>query len=125
MNSAVITKIEYKRTGEAGFTQLDIIPFSGKFSETQEDTNAGIIFSAAANFKMAKIEPDTDSLLNTLTGRQASFKITDANGTVHTVGDTIYRARFYFDKRADGNPGSFNGYECRITCTSPTACPAE
>lgn len=125
MNVGVILKIAYKLTGETSFTELDIVPFSGTFSEQSEIKDAGILFSASANFKIAGILPATDLLLNSLLGRQATFKVTDANDIVYYVGDTLYRARFLFEKRVSGTPGSFGGYQCSITRQAPTACPVE
>ncbi len=125
MNAGVILKVCYNLPGEINFTELDVIPFSGTFTEQSEIKEAGILFSAVANFKIAGILPETDILLKSLLGRRATFKITDANDTVFWVGDALYRARFLFEKRVDGTPGSFNGYQCSITRTAPTACPTE
>lgn len=124
MNSGVIIKIEFCINGEEEYQEMDFVPNSGNFTESMEETEAGNVFSFESGFKIAEINPDTDSILNGITGRRASFRITDANGRVYTVGDSMYRARFTFSRRMDGTPGSFNGYECRITRKSPTACPA-
>lgn len=123
MNAGVITKIEYQLNTGGGFFEIDMIPHSGNFSEQVEETNAGTLFNFASSFKIAEIKPETDTLLNSITGRLATFRITDANGRIHTAGDSQYRARFTFSRRIDGSPGSFNGYDCHITRKAPSAVP--
>lgn len=125
MNSAVIVKVEYKPNGENDFLTLDIIPHSGNIVEENKETIAGMVFSTKAGFKIAESKPVTDTLLNSLIGRRAIFKITDANGIIYTVGDSSYRARFQYTRRADGTPGSFNGYDCEVTREAPTGCVTE
>lgn len=125
MNSGVITKIEYQLNTGGVFTEIDMIPHSGNFTEPSEETDPGTIFNFASAFKIAEVKPETDTLLNGITGRRATFRITDANGRVHTVGDGQYRARFAFTRRVDGTPGSFNGYDCHITRKAPTAVPTD
>lgn len=122
MNSGVIVKVEYKPTGENDFLTLDVIPHSGNIIEENKETIAGMVFTTTAGFKIAESKPVTDTLLNTLIGRRAIFKITDANGTIYTVGDSSYRARFQYTRRADGEPGSYNGYICSVTREAPTGC---
>lgn len=123
MNSGVITKIEYQLNTGGAFSEIDMIPHSGNFTEATEETDAGTIFNFASAFKIAEVKPETDTLLNSIRGRLATFRITDANSRVYTVGDSQYRARFAFTRRADGTPGSFNGYDCQITRKAPTAVP--
>ena len=123
MNSGVITKIEYVPNTGGSYKELDFIPFSGNFNETMEKTAAGDVFSFNSDFSIAEIKPETEAELVTITGRRATFKITDANGRVYTVGDTLYRAWFAYSRRVGGTPGSFNGYECSISRTAPTAVP--
>ena len=123
MNSGVITKVEYKPTGASSFTELAVIPHSGTISEQNKEIPAGNIFMMTAGFKVAGINPATDTILNNLAGPRAIYKITDANGTVYTIGDSSYRARLSYTHHADGAPGSFNGYDCEVTRQAPTGCP--
>jgi hypothetical protein len=123
MNSGVIIKIEFKPNTGSVYQEINMIPHTGNFSEPVEETEAGNVFSFSSGFKIAEVKPDTDTLLNSITGRRATFRITDANGKVHTVGDGSYRARFSFTRLIDGTPGSFNGYACQITRKAPTAVP--
>lgn len=125
MNSGVIVKVEYKPNSGGDYQELDVIPYSGNLQEPIKETPAGNLYSLVSNFKIAKVNPETDSLLNGITGRRATFRITDANGIVYTVGDTSYRAQFTFARRVDGTPGSFNGYDCTISREAPTQSPAE
>lgn len=125
MNSAVIVKVEYKLNTGGDYHELDVIPHSGNIAEENAQTDAGIVFTTTARFKIAQSQPATDAVLNNLIGRQASFRITDANEVKYTIGDSSYRARFHYTRRADGSPGSFNGYECQITRQATTGCAVE
>jgi len=123
MNSAVITKIEYKPVNGSTFTEIEIIPHSGNFLEIFEETRAGKLFSAKSEFKIAKIDSETDELMQSLAENKNTFNLTDSNGFVHSVGDSAYRAKFNYSRHVDGAPGAFNGYICTITRTGPNACP--
>lgn len=125
MNSAVIVKAEYKLNTGGDYQELDMIPHSGTINEENAQTDPGMIFTTTARFKIAQIQPATDVVLNNLIGRQASFRFTDANGVKYIVGDSSYRARFHYTRRADGTPGSFNGYDCQVTREAPTGCTTE
>ncbi len=119
MNSGVITKVEYRILPEVNFSQLDVIPQSGKFNEDPQKTGAGMLYSFSAGFNIAKLNQGTDEIISNLTDRKAQFRITDANGTRHLAGDDSYPARLYASRHADGQPGSFNGYRCSITRKAP------
>ncbi|WP_299576656.1 hypothetical protein [uncultured Sunxiuqinia sp.] len=119
MNSAVITKIEYQLDGQQDFSEIEIIPHSAKMSEDHARTRAGDLHKTNAQFNIAKVCPETDSILLAVKSRRAQFRITDANGVIHLVGSTSYPARLSYEKGLDGSPGSFNGYRCLITCSSP------
>ena len=122
MNSAVITKVEYANYGSDVFTVLDIIPHSGKISESNEQTKAGLLYSTQADFKMAKSSVETDSILKSISGRRAKFRITDANNTIYMVGSDSRGAILTSTRSADGVAGGFNGYQCQITQKSTTGC---
>jgi len=123
MNSAVITKIEYKPVSGSTFTEIAIIPHSGNFLEILEETRAGKVFSAKSEFKIAKIDSETDELIQSIAESKNTFNLTDSNGNVHSVGDAGYRAKFIYSRHVDGTPGAFNGYICTITRKGPNACP--
>lgn len=121
MNSAVITKIEYRVFPEAEFSELDIIPQSGKLSELlQKDGGGNSYYDCAVDFTMAKSEAAKDTLLKSVASRKAQYRITDANEVVYLVGDESYPARLTHNRNIDGQPGSFNGYRCSVFCKSPT-----
>ena len=119
MNAAVITKIEYRIFPEEVFSELEIIPNSGKLIETVSNTNAGYVFSCVIDFNIAKSEQTNDSLLKSVLNRKAQFRVTDANDVVHLVGSESYPGRLSYSKNIDGTPGSFNGYHCKINRNSP------
>jgi len=120
MNSGVIIKVEYRVFPENNFSELDAIPFSGKFSEDSSKINAGMQYSFKADFKIAKVEPATDDIIHSITDGKAQFRITDANETKYLVGTPSYPARLYASRNADGLPGSFNGYRCTIKRNAAT-----
>lgn len=119
MNSGVIIKVEYRIFPENNFAELDAIPFSGKFLEDPQKTKAGMLYSFRGDFNIAKVGPETDAIINSVTDRKAQFRVTDGNGTKHLVGSEFYPARLYAARHADGQPGSFNGYRCSITRDAP------
>ena len=123
MNSAVITKIEYRIFPNANFSNLEIIPQSGKLSSPRKkDAGGNAYFETSVPFNMAKSEPVKDDMLKNIVSRKGQFRITDANGFVYLVGNESYPARLNYGKALQGTPGSFNGYQCVITCKSVTGC---
>lgn len=121
MNSAVITKIEYRIFPESDFTALDVIPHSGKLSEPQlTDSGGNNYYDCQVPFSVAKSETAKDILLKSIANRKAQYRITDANGVVYLVGNESYPARLAYTRNLDGQPGSFNGYQCTIACKSAT-----
>lgn len=121
MNSAIITKIEYKPKAGGNYAEITIVPHSGTFSEDQQLTRAGTVFLQNVQFRIAKIDPDTDSDLEILIGKQNIFKITDSNGKTHEFGNSLNGPLFLYTKRIDGSPDGFNGYDCNLTRRSATA----
>lgn len=122
MNSAVITKIEYRIFPDAEFTLLTHIMYSGKLNEESADAEGVNLFTSTLNFSVAKITASTDSEIKSVKNRQAQFRVTDGNGTVYLVGDESYPARLVAQSALDGSPGSFNGYRCTVTCRAPYGC---
>lgn len=121
MNSAVITKIEYRIFPEANFSALDIIPQSGKLSEPLLTNGGGnSYYDCQVPFTLAKSEAAKDTLLKSIAKRKAQYRLSDANGVVYLVGDESYPARLTYTRNLDGQPGSFNGYRCVITCKTLT-----
>lgn len=125
MNSAVIVKIEWKKSADPEFSVFDMIPHSGTISESFEETSAGRVFTLSAGFKIARSNPTTDNKLAEITGPDIVFRITDANGLVYLMNDHRFRSRFSYTRRLDGTPGSFNGYDCVISRKSTSGCIAE
>lgn len=122
MNSAVITKIEYRIFPEANFTELKIIPHSGKLSEIlQKDSASNSYYDCNVNFLMAKSEAAKDTLLNSVAIKKSQYRVTDANGIVYLIGTETYPARLTYNRNLDGKPGSFNGYRCIVACKSVNA----
>lgn len=120
MNSAVITKIEYRIFPDVDFTELDTIPHSGKLSEPLlTDDGGNDYYDCNVPFTIAKSEAAKDTLLKSIKNRRAQYRVTDANSVVYLVGDESYPARLTYTRNLDGSPGSFNGYRCSIDCTSP------
>lgn len=118
-NSGVIIKIEYAIFPSTSFIDLDIIPYSGKFSENFQKTAAGAVFNFSADFSIEKIETATDEMLAALVDRKAAFRLTDGNGTRHICGTGIYPARLAYSREVNNEPGGFNGYRCSIARLSP------
>lgn len=120
MNSGVIIKVEYRLLGDANFNDLDVVPESGTLAEPVERTAAGMLHKITSTFKIARTSIETETLLKAIKNRKAQFRITDANKSVHLVGDADYPARLTnYQKAVDGNPGSFNGYRCTVSCDTP------
>lgn len=117
MNSGVITKIEYCIFPTVSFTELEIIPYSGKvFEDIKKDDGGNEYSDCTIDFKIAKSETAKDTILKSIVNRKGKYRINDANGVVYVVGDDTYPARLTYTRNLDGQPGSFNGYNCVITC---------
>lgn len=115
MNSAVITKIEYRLLENPEFTILDIILYSGKLKQDQAISGAGEKYTTIVDVSVPKINPDNNSIIKSINRRKAQFRVTDANGTVYLLGNDEYPARLVHQKALDGTAGSFGGYKCTIT----------
>lgn len=123
MNSAVITKIEHRVFPDENFNQLDIIPYSGKLSSPFQKTSAGNgYYNTSVAFSIAKSSASNDAILKNIVNRKAQYRVSDANGVVYLVGNETYPARLTYTRALDGSPGSFNGYQCVITCQSVVGC---
>lgn len=122
MNSAVITKFEYRLLENPEFTLMDRILYSGKLKEESQRTGAGLIFTTIVELSISKITAENDAPIKLINNRKAQFRVTDANGTIYLVGDDRYPARLLHQKALDGAPGSFGGYRCTITLKSTTGC---
>jgi len=122
MNSAVITKIEYKLPDQENFTVLDIIPESGNLKQEPKKTSAGIVYTAISEFLIAGISVELDNEIKSINNRKAYFRITDADDMVYLVGSTEFPARLSAQLDMGGTPGAFKGYRCTITQNSTTGC---
>ncbi len=121
MHSVVVTKVEYRLIEDENFsTPFDIVPESGRLTEEPGRTSQGILNKASAEFSIAGITADSDTLMKKLSRRKHQFRLTDSNGCVHLVGDDYYHVRFSYQKIIDQTPGTFNGYRCSIACNSPS-----
>lgn len=125
MNSAVITKIEYRLQGEQNFTAFDIVPLPEKLKEDEKKTRAGMSYETSANFLIAGMSVELRNKIKSIVDRKAYFRITDADDVVYLVGSTDYPARLSAQMALGGAPGSFKGYRCTITQNSPNGCTIE
>lgn len=119
MNSAVIVKIEYRLIEDQEFQVLKSILYSARLEENIDRTRAGNLHQSKINFNISKICAENELVLIPLKNRKAQFRITDANGVVHLVGNDQFPARLSYRKSESGTPGSFNGYRCQVSCSSP------
>ncbi|OFX52334.1 MAG: hypothetical protein A2066_00130 [Bacteroidetes bacterium GWB2_41_8] len=115
MNSAVITKIEYRLLENQDFTILDFILYSGKFKQDPDKSGAGVKYITIVDVSVPKINADSNSIVKSINNRKAQFRITDANGTIYLLGNDEHPARLVHQKALDGTAGSFGGYKCTIT----------
>lgn len=125
MNSAVITKVEYKLPEDLNFSVIDFVPQSGKMNEEPKATGAGTIYTTIIEFNIAGLSVVADELVKRLNNRKAYFKLTDSEGLVYNVGSENFAARFLAKSALDGSPGSFRGYRCFITLNSTSGCIVE
>lgn len=120
MNSAVITKIEYKLPGAADFDIFDIVPETGKLSEDHKIVDGNLIYTTIIDFLIAGLNIDLKGLIRSLEGRKCYFRITDADDLIYLVGSVDYMARLSAELDLGGTPGSFKGYRCKISLISTT-----
>lgn len=120
MNSAVITKIEYKLPEQENFTTLDIVPQSGKLKEDPSRTTSGIIYNTVVDFLIAGVSAELNSQIKSIDARKAYFRCTDADNVVYLVGSADYPARIICQVDLGGTPGLFKGYRCSINHISTT-----
>ena len=118
-NSAIITKIEYKYQESDAWTEIAFIAETANFSETTENTRAGILFNSSVTFKISKNQNSTTEPISSILRRKAIFRLTDGNKVTYTIGTDEFKANLFFTKKADGLAGSFNGRLIEISCISP------
>jgi len=125
MNSAVITKIEYKLPEEENFTVFDIVPQPEKLRENPDRSGAGAKLTTVVNFLIAGISNESSNAMKSIVYRKAYFRVTDADNVVYLVGSTDYPARLTYELQLGGAPGTFKGFSCTITQISTTGCTIE
>ncbi len=115
MNSAVITKLEYRFPDQALFTQISFTGFSANLTEQTSETFAGVLHTAVIQFRIPKSDAEKDRLMLSLSLRRAIYQATDGNGVVYVIGSKERGARLLYNRGADGKAGGLNGYEAVIT----------
>ena len=119
MNQGVIIKAECRISLDDDFTDLDIIPYSGNFTEEFSRTDAGGLYSWSGSFGIAKVSETNDTIIDSFAGKKAQFRITDGNGTKHLVGNSSYPSRLTHTREVAASAGGFNGYNCEVTRKAP------
>ncbi len=122
MNTATVVKAEFRAIASTEFTDLDIVPYSGSISETWKRTTAGTVATVNVEFKKENWSPENNTLMKSLVGRKAQFRVTDANGTVSLVGTNTNPARLVYSAGVEGQPTGFNGFACQISWLTPKGC---
>ena len=122
MNSAVITKVEYRLPDDEDFSSLDIVPYSGKINEEASRTYSGIGYSLKADFLIAGMSIEQNELINGLNRRKALFRLTDADDLVYLVGTETLPARMLATLDLGGAAGAFKGHRCTINYNSAKGC---
>ena len=115
MNSAVITKLEYRFPNIELFTPIGYTGFSANLAEQTSKTFAGVLHTATLQFRIPKCDAKKDRLMLSLSQRRAIYQATDANGAVYIVGSVKRGAQLLYNRTVDGKAGGFNGYEAVIT----------
>ena len=115
MNSAVITKLEYRFPDQAQFTPIGYTGFSANITEQTSESNAGVLHKATLQFRIPKCDAEKDRLMQSLSSRRAIYQATDGNGAVYVIGARDRGARLLYSRTVDGKPGALNGYEAVIT----------
>jgi hypothetical protein len=118
MNSAVITKIEYRLKTSPDYIDIPFIGFSANLNKIQEETTAGTRYTSTLGFKISKCSPENDEFLTSLSAQELIWRVTDANEKVHYVGSDTIPARLNFTKTIDGQPGNYNGYQLTVKAKS-------
>lgn len=115
MNSAVITKLEYRFPNVELFIPISYTGFSANLAEQTSKSYAGVLHAATLQFRIPKCDAEKDRLMLSLSQRRAIYRATDANGAVYVVGSIKRGAQLLYSRTVDGKPGGFNGYEAVIT----------
>ena len=115
MNSAVITKLEYRFPNVEQFTPISYTGFSANLTEQTGRSFAGVLHTATLQFRIPKCDDEKDRLMLSLSQRRAIYQATDANGAVYRIGSAKRGALLLYNRTVDGKAGGFNGYEAVIT----------
>ena len=115
MNAGVIIKLEYLEIGHEEYSEMPVTGFSGSYRMETIQSDAGTSFQVKISARIPKIQKTTTDTLTYLINRKLTVRFTDANRSVHTLGDSEYLARMTWKSSIGGNPGDWNGYELSIT----------
>lgn len=123
MSVGIIRKIEYRLLEDSEFSEFSFTGFSGTIRKETSRPNGNVLHTTTISLKVPEITGTKTAQLDGLLFRKAQYKVTDGNGSVHTVGDNFHPARLAYEQGINGQPGSWNGYTITITHYSPESYP--
>jgi len=112
----IIVKLEYKFSENAEYNNIPIRQNSGFLSETSSKTRAGTIFLAEVSAYIPNMDDSKTGIVDTLNHNPAIYRVRDASGHYHTIGNDQEKALFTSVKKIGPNPGVAFGWDIKITC---------
>jgi len=114
----IILELDYKLTEADQYINIPIRKYSGFFQEPSSDTRAGILFTAEVSAYIPNLDDTKKTTIDLLTHRPAIYRVKDALGYYHIIGNNIELAHLASTKKIGPTPGTVYGWDIKITCVT-------
>ena len=84
-NRKVVYSDEISFNNGGNFTEIPFILESAFFTDQEENTNAGLLWSKKLGLKIPKLRSEVSTFLQPFEGARLVARVTDMNGEVHLV----------------------------------------
>ena len=117
-HSMIILALDYKLSKTGEYINIPIRKYSGSFVEPSSETRAGILFTAEVSAYIPNLDDTKNATIDLLTHRPAIYRVKDASGHYHVIGNDAELAKLTSTKKIGPTPGTFYGWDIKITCVT-------
>lgn len=102
------------KTGKA-WEEIEMLPESGRFNFSAEDTSNGPLYNYRANFRHPKMDELKTAVLDKYLGIRSIARITDMNGKTYIIGSPGNLCLFVYDGDTGASVTDQNGYSANLS----------
>ena len=114
----IILEIAYKFSEAEQYINIPLSKYSGTFLEPSSQTRAGIIFTAEVSAYIPNLDDTKKATIDLLTHHPAIYRVKDARGHYHVIGNNNELAHLTSTKKIGPTPGTVYGWDIKITCVT-------